>query len=950
MNRNFHGLFIGVSVLPALLVLPANALVLDLYGEETIEAGVYENAAHRYFWVNPDADVTITGGAVFKNNNRMIDPILGKYDGNGGAAVVEDETSTLNIFGTGKDKVVFDSNYSEWNAGAIMNHGQLYIANAEFKNNYNTGNFDENGDPTYKFVVLDRYGNIVLDDKGETSYGDSTGGAIYNAANTNIQETSFSENKSADGGAIYNSGTLSVAKGVFSSNYAKIGGGAILQPFDVANTINVNESKFVGNTAGYAGAIGGYNKLNVIKSEFTNNKAVDSDNNGGGAIMLGGHGKANIIESVFTGNTANAGGAIATRPRGANAMGDIDEHKNANGEYVNKDGHWMLIEKSSFVNNISGVDVDGNDISGTVVEYGRNSMISGDGGAIWNGFEGTTVGGTEHKNIISESTFTGNTAKRNGGAIYNEGIITISDTKFDKNIASQNGGAIQNYNDGEITLAGINSFFNNKANGVANDINNLGLITVASGTTTINGGVSGNGTLVVSDNATLNIGTASVVQATIKLNGSMLATLRGGDTAQITANTFDGDGTLTLTMKDAGTYKVFGNAKFANTVWNEKGLTADSPLYNLSWNGGDVTATRKTISEIADTNTLSVETASAVSNMTDSSSTKLNNLSLKIQEKLAEKTSEAKAAVEQATAAVHPEKESVVQSVATSVQNTVTNLASARMASPTVGRNAGDVKLTSGGVWAQGIFNKSKQRDAFNGYTRGVAVGLDGTLNKKWTIGAGYSYAHSDVTGTARDTDIDSSTVFVYGQYKPNAWYLNTVANYTMSDYSESGKALGIPVFADYDVDSFGLALNTGYDFASGITPELGLRYMHVNSTNYVNSADVKTGLQDNDFLTAVFGSKYAFSVVADRYTTFVPQLNAGVKYDLLSDNNVANVTMPGINTYSLTGERLSRIGGEFGIGLGIKHRHVDISINYDIDVRKDYTSQTGMLKFRSNF
>lgn len=248
------------------------------------------------------------------------------------------------------------------------------------------------------------------------------------------------------------------------------------------------------------------------------------------------------------------------------------------------------------------------------------------------------------------------------------------------------------------------------------------------------------------------------------------------------------------------------------------------------------------------------------------------------------------------------------------------------------------------------MFNKSKQNDAFRSYTRGISAGLDGTMNRVWTVGAGYSYAHSDISGSARDTEIDSNTVFLYGQYKPAAWYVNAVANYTMSDYSEEGDAMGTPVTADYDVDALGMAVAAGYDLDFGLTPELGLRYMHVMADDYTNSLGVKTKSDNTNFLTGVLGAKYAFNVVADKYTTFVPQLNAAIKYDMLSDKNVATITMPGVDAYTLDVERLSRFGGEFGIGLGMKHRGMDFSINYDIDVRKDYTSQTGMLKFRYNF
>ena len=445
---------------------------------------------------------------------------------------------------------------------------------------------------------------------------------------------------------------------------------------------------------------------------------------------------------------------------------------------------------------------------------------------------------------------------------------------------------------------------------------------------------------------------AKLTAGTLIMNESDNLNLTLADTStysQIVVDTLDANGAaLNMTVRGAGTYNVVS----ANTTTSDFNWNLTNAVYDLTHEEGTgvVIATVKAVSDVAATSGVSEEIAAAVTGLSQSTSERLQDLGVKMQEKLAQGTPEARQEVEQAVKAVHPEKESVTQSVATSVQNTVTNLASARMAAPMVGRNGGDMNLTAGGVWAQGLFNKSKQSDNFHGYTRGIAAGIDGTIDKVTTLGLGYSFAHSDVSGSARDTEIDSNTIFVYGQYKPSQWYINGVANYTMSDYSETGVAMGTPVLADYDVNSIGAGVATGYDFDFGVTPELDLRYMHVMADDYTNSLGVNTKSEDTDFLTGVFGVRYAFNIVADDYTTIIPQLNAAVKYDMLSDKNVATIIMPGVNAYTLDIERLSRVGGEFGAGLGVKIYGLDLSVNYDIDVRKDYTSQTGMLKFRYNF
>lgn len=461
------------------------------------------------------------------------------------------------------------------------------------------------------------------------------------------------------------------------------------------------------------------------------------------------------------------------------------------------------------------------------------------------------------------------------------------------------------------------------------------------------GDILGDGALNVASGAVMNIGDAIVNLSSITLDGTMIANLtEGSDTAKITADTFTGDGNLSLILDKAGEYNIFGNATVDN-------VEIDSVLYGIKFSedGKTFTATEKSVAQVAADSNLTVDAAQSVVNLTKSSSDALNDLGVRAQEALAVKDS---AAVEHATRAINPETASVAQSVTTSVQNTVANLVAGRMASIApvgmTGRAGGDTSLTAGGVWAQGLFNKSKSNDLFDGETMGVAAGIDGTIGRDFSIGAGYSFAASDIDASARNTDIDSHTVFVYGQYKPSQWYANAMLNYTMSSYTESGDALGVLIDSEYDIDSFGGQIATGYDFASGITPQIAVRYLHIGGADYTNSLGVASEIADSDYLTGVLGAKYAFDYNPSESVRIRPEVRAAVKYDFLSDNAVSTVTMPGVNAYVISGERLNRLGGEFGLGVTMTYAGVDVSLNYDIEVREDYTSQTGMVRARYNF
>ena len=403
---------------------------------------------------------------------------------------------------------------------------------------------------------------------------------------------------------------------------------------------------------------------------------------------------------------------------------------------------------------------------------------------------------------------------------------------------------------------------------------------------------------------------------------------------------------LNLLVGSVGNYQDI----LAGLEFDDFAFVSAGTLFDVVHIGDDITVTIKPVEDLVVNTGLTTNAAAVVAGLANTADEKLNELSILVQEKLLTGDEEDKKVIESIATVINPEKASVVQSTVVSVQNTVSSLASNRMSMPAMGRNGGDVNLTSGAVWAQGLFNKSKMNNQFDARTRGVAAGIDGTFNKVAMFGIGYALNRSDIELNLRDTQIDSHSLFLYGQYKPNKWYVNAGLNYTLSDYTETGEAVGVAVVSEYKTDAFGAQLMTGYDFNSGVTPELGLRYLHVNSETYLNSLGIENQFNAADYLTSTVGLKYVFDVVASDSVLFRPELHYAFKYDLISDKSSATVAMPGGASYTINGDRLSRIGSELGIGLTMKYKGLDLSLSYDLEVRQDYTSQTGMFKFRTQF
>ncbi len=870
---------------------------------------------------------------------------------------LQDNKAKLDIAAT------FEDNYAKRSGGAIYN---------TFWNNNELGKGD----------------GVTVTGTFEDNEAGYRGGAIYNDGDHDkngkggvmtINDATFTDNEAGNnGGAIYNTGTLVINGGLFEENEAGQWAGAI---YNTGRTDNKDLNMATTKERETAG------DLTVKNAQFLNNHAVY-----GGALVAGLTAKNTYIENtIFKGNTASELGAVALFSSATlNNVQFIDNKATTTTEAIDVDGAGALflgsdsstdvrgvLENSKFDSNSSGIN--GGAIATRTFVQGDNRRAKLDiSNTMFNGNIAGTVGGAfdnyfYHSNTnadavyVKGSEFVGNIAV-SGGAVYNHGLaskqlsdkestknntlkqaaaIEFVDTTFTGNKASVAGGAIFNEAGATVILSGNNVFSGNTAKGGRNDIYNMGMLNIVSGTTTMDGGINGkDGKLTLAEGATLDIGTTSIVQSSIDINGAVkAAVLSDKSFGRFVGDVTIGDSaTLNLTVGSVGTYDIFDGASIDLSKINVGGT------YDVSESADGIVISTKSVENLAADTGLSTQAAGAVAGLANSTNRTVQQISLLIQDALNSDEAEKIAMVEKEVAKLNPDDKPVAQAVSVSVQNQLATITAGRMSGVTsVGRAGGDAAKESG-FWMQGLFNKSKYADQFHGYTRGFALGGDVVLNRVFTLGAGFSYGNTDVhASNSRDTAVESNTLFMYGQYKPNRWYANATLMYTMSDYTEETDILGMPLTNDYDVDTYGAHVMTGYDFASGISAEIGARYMHVEQDAYSNGVSSVNAL-DTDFLSGVAGLKYAFTIESDWALKLRPELKAAATYDFISDDSMATVVMPGAAPYQVGGDRLSRLGGEFGIGLTALYKGMEISVMYDLDLHEDYTSQTGMLKFRGQF
>lgn len=478
-----------------------NEQLYSVDGTTTIGAWIY-NYGDVYVGYTkdlPDGAISKTDGGVTisnKHNTDAINPTIG-----GGAFVNGKEaggtyqpllkvanTTFLNNSASPTDG---DTTYIA-SGGAIANYSsnkEGIIENSKFTKNYVMGSGVIEGGAVANFAVIDQ--NNILDiGYMHSKNNEYTGNYAANETESTKDELTQFTNADAEnarGGAVYNNGVFDSENDTFNSNYAKgttAQGGAIYNEIysdatasttgllTITNNGNTNfaNNSVTGTLLAEGGAI--YNSATVDSTGniFVNNSASSDTEARGGAVYN--NGTYNAESEQYSDNNVKAaralGGAVYNDKDGKFTITGNTEYTNnyasSTGE-AGDSGAWG----GAFYNDGTLTAVDGNlTFSGNYVSGIEHSR----GGALANGSNGNaTLEGTVFKNNYALNE------KENknsfGGAVYNEGEITITGATFDGNYSkSENGiaygGAWANASSGENVMSPISkiidsSFTNNQA-------------------------------------------------------------------------------------------------------------------------------------------------------------------------------------------------------------------------------------------------------------------------------------------------------------------------------------------------------------------------------------------------------------------------------------------------------------------------------------------------------
>ncbi len=419
-----------------------------------------------------------------------------------------------------------------------------------------------------------------------------------------------------------------------------------------------------------------------------------------------------------------------------------------------------------------------------------------------------------------------------------------------------------------------------------------------------------------------------------------------------------------------GTYQYVSGDVSVNEAENPTlALVADNMVYDIALADDNKTLniSKKSSGEIAQNVVAAggtVNNAATVAAWLGGDTAKLNGASHAVAEHLNNLAQTNPQMATAAATALAPETAAQVQANTHQQVNQLysavgTRLSGGSLASAVEGKSSGDGIFERAAVWVQGLFNKSKLDDTrkskgFDADSTGIAFGAEKFVNDDVKVGLGYAYTDTDIDGFMRKTDADTHTALFYGEYKPSDWYVNAIASYGWSDYSEKKNVGGLQVKGDYDVDVFGLQAMTGYDMKLGtadFTPEVGLRYVNIKQDAYRDSAGQKVGKNSSDILTAVVGAKVNKDFALDNGMNLRPEARVAMTYDMVNDDTSSAVTLANGSGYVVNGDALDRLGWELGAGLTAEvNDQVELSVGYEGRFRDHYEDHTGLLNAKYKF
>lgn len=925
-------------------------------------------------------DFTMNGGAVLVQNGGNL--YFGNRNGgtNGG---------TMNVSGVPSFYVQGNNSVLTFSKATVGGDNKLESINVSNMGTLNLTNTEINGGDSLKAVNVLTAGKLSL--KDSSLHGDSFNLTVQDSGTVELDNSTLSIDKAA-----------AQTGGETSSEAAIV--------FDNGNLTLKNGSKLEMTSGADTGVISGAFSFTDSNVDISGSSTLSKGNSGdmlfsGGSLNLGTPGDTGDISKIS--HSGSTGSIRLSNVGTATLSGKSSIERTGTGGdiVVNSTGLVMKDEASLNVSTASGKVV----FSSAVAQLSDKASIQTTGDSSEVVIENNSnVTMADESSMSAEHVYVSNggsleltdsakiTAPRDASVSDSEGVKVVASSvimsekaRIEGDVSLENGGFLGMSGEAEIdgdlntkSTTGYSTISIGSTSGGSSDVTINGSIDISQSVLSI---LNGN-TLTLGekrDNSFKNGSYLSLGTGKLDLNGGNL--------------TMSGDSTLTLRIASESDYGQILNAGKINIEQGagldvsidknvvSKGETKEFQILSGTVDGKWVNLNRRyefdhlgegkyAVTQVADAGDIVIMDGGTENNANTANAwLEGNNFAngseaAKVYDELDYLSQYGQGSeYVDALTALAPDAAPLVRSLTTensnqifnTVQNRLEGGSSLRMKPGRAGRYArglasGDM-YREDAIWVQGLYNHSelsdtKEAKGFEIDSYGGAIGLDNYVTDSLKLGIGYAYTHGDISGFLRDTDVDTHTGFVYGEFKPNRWFLNAIASYSFASYDEEKRVSTFKVKGDYDVNAFGAQVMTGYKMGY-VTPELGVRYLNVKQDAYEDSIGQRVDAVSNDVLTGVFGIRIKQDFFPNRGFSIRPEVHVAATYDFVQDDAVSVVSLPNGSVYQIEGENLDKFGLEAGAGLTLDvGNRLEMAVSYEGKFRKDYTDHSGLVNMKFKF
>ncbi len=392
------------------------------------------------------------------------------------------------------------------------------------------------------------------------------GGAYVRAGSLTISNKVYSNTASTNGGGIYNAGTTTVTSTVYSNTGSSAGGGI----YNAGGTTTVN-GEIYSNVSPSGGGI--YNASGTVNAK-SNVRNHTSTTNGGGVYSAGG--TTNVTGTINANTVSGAGGGIYASAGTVNANSNVNNNT-ANGTlgggvYITSSSAKVVVTGSVFSNTAK---TNGGGI------YNNGSTTSSVGGAVYSNTAGSNGGGLYNNSgtfPITGEVYSNTATAGSGGGVYaNTGTVNLGNNVRSNYAKGGTGGGIHSAS-ATVNVNNSKSVYSNQSSSHGHGIY------TNSGTIKVTGSVYGNKSSTGS--AVGNGGGIYTNTGAVTVSGSVynnLLTVNGGGVfvngaATVSVGTVGGSDANKNTATESG-----------GGIYNKTGtVTAGAVSYNTAKNGGGI--------------------------------------------------------------------------------------------------------------------------------------------------------------------------------------------------------------------------------------------------------------------------------------------------------------------------------------------------------------------------